>query len=153
MRCSSAGPARGTSQGRAALLPSHRPDKSGLPQAPSRPIPSLPLLSTPSTTLRAPSSHPDSYLPCADATNARRPLGAHGAAAQRRTPAQRGPARHSRAQLSPAAPRSGRGHCTAHGARRHLQRRSRGGAVCLKIETSPLRRSLPSRLFPSNDFY
>lgn len=68
--------------------------------------------------------------------------------------AKRGAAaeRHSRAQLRSAPHAALRQRALRPARRRQLQRRSRGGAVCLKIETPPLRLSLPSRFSPPTTF-
>lgn len=60
--------------------------------------------------------------------------------------------RHSRAQLRSAPHAALRQRALRPARRRQLQRRSRGGAVCLKIETPPLRLSLPSRFSPPTTF-
>lgn len=128
-------PSPGHSKDRAALLPSHRPVKSRLPQAPSHPGPSLPLLSSRARRYAHP-THTRILTFRAPTRQTR------GAAADR----------HSRAQLRSAPHAALRQRALRPARRRQLQRRSRGGAVCLKIETPPLRLSLPSRFSPPTTF-
>lgn len=129
-------PSPGHSKDRAALLPSHRPVKSRLPQAPSHPGPSLPLLSTPSTTLRTPYSHPDSYLPCSNTPNARSGGRTPQPRAAPLSPARRAPAEGAAPRTAPPAPAPEQRWCCL------LKNRDAAAPALLAFP-----------LLPSNDFY